>query len=252
MPPPEKLTIDTPEQIALEFTLASVGSRFLAVGIDTLIQMAGLLVLLAVWGAVSWLVSAGIPEGVRTWVTGGLLLAGFTIYYGYFACFEAMWDGQTPGKRTVGLRTITVSGRPITTYDAILRNVIRVADQLPGIYAIGIVSVFLTERSQRLGDLAAGTVVVHEQPLAAHDFDNRVGASVGRYGAGRLTVEEIALIETFLRRRAELGHVRELRGRQIAERIRGRLNVHSTEGAEAFLEQVAAEYRATGRYRSAH
>lgn len=249
MPAPEKLTIDTPEQIALEFTLATVGSRFLAVGIDTLLQAAGFLLLLAIWGAVSWLVSAGLPDQIRTWVTGALVLAGFTVYYGYFALFEALWDGQTPGKRLVGLRTITVSGRPITPYDAILRNIIRVADQLPGIYAIGIVSVFLTERSQRLGDLAAGTVVVHEQPIEAHGFDDRAEAERGRLGAGRLTMEEIALVEAFLRRRAELLDVRQLRARQIADRIRGRLKLERAGDDESFLEQVAAEYRATGRYR---
>ena len=249
MPASEKLTIDTPEQIALEFTLASVGSRFLAVGVDTLLQAAGFLVLFAIWGVVTWLVSAGLPEGFGTWVAGGLLLAGFTIYYGYFAFFEARWDGQTPGKRLVGLRTIAVSGRPITTYDAILRNIVRVADQIPGIYAIGIVSIFLTERSQRLGDLAAGTVVVHEQPIEAQAFETRAEPGQGRYGAGRLTADEIALVETFLRRRAELMDVRELRARQIAQRIRQRLHVEQSEDDEVFLEQVAAEYRASGRYR---
>ena len=248
MPAPEKLTIDTPEQIALEFTLATVGSRFLAVGIDTLLQIAGFLVLVAIGAAAQWLVSAGLPPGLRTWVIGGLLLVAFTIYYGYFAFFEALWDGQTPGKRIVGLRTITASGRPITPYEAILRNVIRVADQLPGIYAIGIVSIFLTERSQRLGDLAAGTVVVHEQPIGAHGFDATTQPERGRHGAGRLTVEEIALVETFLRRRADLADVRELRAGQIAKRIRQRLKTEPTGDDEAFLEQVAAEYRASGRY----
>lgn len=248
MPAPEKLTIDTPEQVPLEFTLASVGSRFLAVGIDTLLQIAGFLVLLAIWGGVTLMVSAGLPEGLGTWVTGALLLAGFTIYYGYFALFEALWDGQTPGKRIIGLRTITVSGRPITAYDAILRNVIRVADQLPGIYAVGIVTIFLTERSQRLGDLAAGTVVVHEQPIDTQAFGAAPAAGLGHYGAGRLSVEEIALVETFLRRRTALADVRELRAREIAARIGRRLNAERPEDDEVFLEEVAAEYRAAGRY----
>lgn len=246
MPAPEKLTIDTPEQIALEFTLASVGSRFLALGIDTLIQTAIFLALVAA--------AAGLAYGLRPvgrlgpWIVAALVLAGFILYYGYFAAFEVLWRGQTPGKRIIGLRTIHVSGRPMTTFEAITRNIVRVADQLPGVYAIGILAVLVTERSQRLGDLAAGSVVVHEQRTEPPAFDAPSGSAAARYGAARLKAEEIALVETFLRRRRDLEGSRELRARQIADRIRQQLAIDDREDDERFLEHVLAEYRATGRY----
>jgi uncharacterized RDD family membrane protein YckC len=251
VPAPEKLTIDTPEQIPLEFTIATLGSRFLALGIDTLLQAGAVLVtFLPIVGL--RLLAGGLGTTVGTWILALWLLVAFTIYYGYFVFFEARWSGQTPGKRWVGLRVIHASGRPITTYEAILRNLVRVADQLPGIYAVGILAVFLSERSQRLGDLAADTVVVHEQPVealgAGHDHTSSDGL-VAQYGAARLTAEEIGLVETFLRRRADLEGVRELRAGQIAARIRARLGVEDGGEDEAFLERVAREYRATGRYR---
>ena len=91
--------------------------------------------------------------------------SAFLLYYGYFAAFEALWGGQTPGKRAVGLRVISVTGQPITTFDALLRNLLRIVDQMPGIYAVGVLSIFFTARNQRLGDLVAGTVVVQEHGL---------------------------------------------------------------------------------------
>jgi uncharacterized RDD family membrane protein YckC len=255
VPAPEKLTIDTPEQIPLEFTLATLGSRFLALGADTLIQAGAMLALVLiamgirlVAGPLGDLLGGG--DTVGTWLLAALVLALFTIYYGYFVFFEARWAGQTPGKRLVGLRVIHASGRPITTYEAIARNLVRVADQLPGIYAVGMLTVFLTERSQRLGDLAADTVVVHEQPVEALREPRAPAADgrpITRYGAARLTAGEIGLIEAFLRRRAELEGVRELHAGQIAARIRARLEITNDEEDEQFLERIVAEYR--GGYR---
>jgi uncharacterized RDD family membrane protein YckC len=254
VPAPDKLTIDTPEQIALEFTLATLGSRFLAVAVDLIVQAAIGLGILAVISLLRLLTGPfnqvfGVnldPQGF--WLQAVVLLAWFVIYYGYYAFFEARWNGQTPGKRLIGLRTIHTSGRPITPYEAILRNLVRIVDQLPGIYAVGMLSVFLTSRSQRLGDLAADTVVVHEQPADAVRPTDAPAPAVARYGAAKLSPDEVALIEAFLRRRDELIGVRELRAGQIASRIRARLGVETGPPDETFLEQVAAEYRSTGRY----
>lgn len=249
MSTPDQLTIDTPEQIPLEFHLASVGSRFLALAIDTALQAAGFLVLgLGAFGLS--LLPALVSSTVRIWGVALMLIGGFIIYYGYFAIFEALWSGQTPGKRRIGLRVIGISGRPITVYEAILRNVVRIADQLPGFYAIGILSVFLSAKHQRLGDLAAATVVVHERPIGRDGALLETRAVRARYGAPRLSAEEVALIEAFLRRRPELSEPRRVQSAaQIAERIRGRLNVTTSDEDEVFLEDVVAEYRAGGGYR---
>lgn len=245
MSAPGKLTIETPEQIALEFTLASVGSRFLALALDTLIQMTAILLVVLVMWAVGLRV-----QGAGSWIQAAALLGIFVLYYGYFAAFEVAWSGQTPGKRFVGLRALSITGRPLSAYEALLRNVVRVADQLPGIYAIGILFVLVTERHQRLGDLAAATVVVHEQPIEEQGSDGEERTARGRHGAHRLSPEEIAVIETFLRRRAELSAYARLRAsRQVAARIAPRLGVTATGDEERFLEEVLAEYRAAGRYR---
>ena len=253
----EKLNIDTPEQVALEFSLASIGSRFLAIALDTIIQgVAALLLLFVAVFAFAFGASAAgfvLPDEPGPWILGGLILAWFIIYAGYFAIFEALWNGQTPGKRVVGLRVIHASGRPISVYEAVLRNVVRIADQMPGIYAVGIIAVFVTERSQRLGDLAASTVVVHEKLVTAAPLDapspHRRDTPVPHYGAARLSSEEVGLIELFFRRRNELdGVARVHMAGQIADRIRQRLGVTSRIQNEQLLEEVLAEHRSLSRY----
>ena len=249
MPAPEKLTIETPEQVSLEFTLASVGSRFLALGLDTLIQAAAIVTVLLLAYALSF-VTRLAWTGVGPWVAAAVGLAFFVLYYGYFAAFEVAWSGQTPGKRIVGLRVLGVTGHPVSPFQALLRNVVRIADQMPGIYAIGILFVLVTDRNQRLGDLAAGTVVVHEHPVEAHEAQSASRSARASHGAHRLVPDEIAIIETFLRRRSALTAYGRLRAsRQIAERIKERLDVTVIGDEEAFLEEVMAEYRAASRYR---
>jgi uncharacterized RDD family membrane protein YckC len=244
VPALEKLNIDTPEQVALEFSLATIGSRFLAVAIDTIIQIACAIVLLLVVAAGIWATGA-LGLAARPWVLAVLVIGGFVIYYGYFAVFETLWNGQTPGKRMIGLRVIHASGRPISAWEAILRNVVRLVDQMPAIYAIGIVSVFVTERSQRLGDLAAGTVVVHERLAESLDDvapQRRVARSA--HGARRLAPEEISVIELFFSRRGQLdGYARMRTAHQIARRVRERLEINAQLDDEQLLEDVVAEYR---------
>lgn len=239
----DKLTIETPEQISLEFPLASAGSRFLALAIDSLLQVGGFAVigLLAAGAAV---VRIDLQSALGTWALAVALLLGFVLYYGYYALFEALWNGQTPGKRAIRLRVITTSGRPITAYESLLRNLLRIVDQLPGIYTVGLLSIFLTERNQRLGDLAADTVVVHEQPLERHDAVMRRAPARHR-GASRLSPEEIGVIEAFLARRRSLpDELRRSTARTLAERMRVRLDL-STEAIddEHLLEELATEFR---------
>ena len=252
MPAPDQLTIDTPEHIALEFPLAGVGSRFLALAYDTLLQgvlLAGLGIVAAIVGLL--VVPAMGRPALRLWLFAILLVLAFVVYTGYFALFETIWNGQTPGKRQVGLRVIDVSGRPITAYAAILRNLLRLVDQLPGFYAFAIVSVLLTERSQRLGDLAAGTVVVHDRLEARAALP--AADARAPHGGPQLTAAELALVEGFLRRRNDLDPLVRLQtARQIAERMRARAgaeNADPHQDEERFLEQVAAAARASGSYR---
>jgi uncharacterized RDD family membrane protein YckC len=244
---PEKLTIETPEQISLEYTLASAGSRFLALAIDTLLQ-AALTLVLVLLGLAAITLSFG-STNFSMWVVAGLWLLWFIVYYGNFAFFEAVWSGQTPGKRMVALRVITISGRPVGTFDSILRNLLRIVDQLPGIYAVGIASIFFTARNQRLGDLAAGTVVVHEQPIAHTQLAPPSITGVTRFGADRLQPDEIEALEIFLKRRDELPSSRRDRtARQLAGHVRTRLSIDVAQepSDESLLEELVAEYRSRG------
>jgi uncharacterized RDD family membrane protein YckC len=243
---PDQLSIETPEQVALEFPLAGVGSRFLAVAIDTLLQVTIALSLLA---AVSGTWSLLQPSGGGAWFVAVLVIGAFLLFYGYFAAFEAFWHGQTPGKRVIGLRVLSVTGRPARIDEAILRNLLRVIDQLPGVYAIGIVTMLVSARNQRLGDLAAGTVVVHEKGLSAPMMQVAappVGS--GWTGGPGLNDAELLLVETFLQRRHELaGPVREAHAHAIADRLRARLGPSAPDLApEALIEALHARARTRG------
>jgi uncharacterized RDD family membrane protein YckC len=251
VPAPEKLIIDTPEQVALEFELAGAGSRFLALALDTLLQAAGLLIV-ALFAIAAVVVGVLVSQGPGTWGIAIAIVLAFILYYGYFAVFEALWSGQTPGKRWVGLRVISESGRPIGVYDALLRNLLRIVDSLPALYALGILSIFLTSRNQRIGDLAAGTVVVHDRGVERPSFAAPPSFSGARYGAGRLAGDEIAAIEAFLARRYALeDDFRSHTARDLVARIRPRLTIpaEATFTDETLLEHVVAEYRESGRYR---
>ncbi len=248
MTAPDQLSIETPEQVALEFPLAGVGSRFLALAIDMLLQTAiALLVLAAVAG--TW--SLIRPRSGGGWFLAILVIAGFLLFYGYFAGFEAFWHGQTPGKRLIGLRVLSVTGRPARIDEAILRNLLRVIDQLPGVYAIGILTMLVSSRNQRLGDLAAGTVVVHEKALSAPVMTVAAPIAGAAWTGGGLTEAELLLVETFLQRRAEIEPaIRERHAHAIAERLRARLGTSAPLlEAEPLIEALHARARRTGRVR---
>jgi uncharacterized RDD family membrane protein YckC len=244
--PSDKLTIDTPEQIPLEFPLAGIGSRFLALALDSLIQTFGFM-------AVALLFTWFEPDLARIWPKAGvwvfaiLVILWFLVFSGYFAVFETVWNGQTPGKRAVRIRVIKESGRPISVYEAIIRNVIRIIDQIPGVYAVGIISIFVSARNKRLGDFAAGTVVVHEAALTelqpAWEAANQV---VPVYNVAQLSLADLELIEAFLQRRYDLTlDVRQRSAEQIAARMRQKLQI-TNDGAksdEDFLERLARERR---------
>ncbi len=167
------LVIETPERVPLHFALASIGNRFLACALDHAHSDS---LLLALIGVVAIILAsfASIEEIVSTapkWVYAVALLLLFLIFWGYFAFFEWLWSGQTPGKRWLKLRVIREDGRPITFWEAAVRNLLRSFDMMPfPFYSIGLISVFSTTRDQRVGDMVAGTVVVREREAEAPAF----------------------------------------------------------------------------------
>jgi uncharacterized RDD family membrane protein YckC len=251
----DKLTIETPEQTSLEFPLAGVGSRCMALALDTLIQTGVMLILVLIL----LLIHSFSPEGPGGLGLGGLWAQAilyftlFVVYFGYFAFFEAIWNGQTPGKRVAQLRVIQESGRPIQVWQAMARNLMRLVDSIPSFYAVGMASMLISKQNRRLGDFVAGTVVVHERPLTKISVgwaSEAPGAvSGGNLGASRLSMEEARLIEAFLERRNSLAEdVRFRMARQIAARIAGslgmgedRLRMAGVTSDESFLETLARE-----------
>ena len=250
----DNLTIETPEQTDLEFPIAGIGSRFLAIAFDTILQFAVFIGLLLLSGLLSSLAFVS-GSTAATWYAAIEIIAIFLLFYGYYAIFEAVWNGQTPGKRLTRIRVIKDSGRPITPSEAVGRNLMRIVDQLPFFYGVGIVTVLLNRQSKRLGDMVAGTVVVHEKkladirPLWQTPAESAVAAT--QYGAARLSPEEAAMIETYLNRRDALdAGIRYRMADQIFKRIRPKLTLPDAgyPSVERILEALAVERRSAARY----
>jgi uncharacterized RDD family membrane protein YckC len=250
----DKLTIETPEQTAVEFPIAGVGSRFLAFALDTLIQLAASAVVGI--GFVTYSAWIGFSGSSRStiWVLSLVGLFFFALYFGYFAFFEAIWNGQTPGKRVARIRVIKETGRPINPPESLARNLMRLVDQLPAFYATGIVSVLLSRKSKRLGDFVAGTIVVHERSLQDIKplWQAASGSTTFPYGSRNLSPEDFALIEAFLNRRDSLApDVRYRMADQIVTRVRPQILLPPGGDAlagEKLLEALAQERRSSAGY----
>ena len=140
----DTLVIETPERVPLHFALASIGNRFIACAIDHTIQIVVLIGIVIVFLIISDDFGRRITNAPK-WVIALLVVIQFIIINGYFAIFEWAWRGQTPGKLIMKLRVIREDGRPISFYEAMVRNLLRVIDFIvPPFYSIGLVSVFAT------------------------------------------------------------------------------------------------------------
>ena len=249
----DQLNIQTPEQVELRFPVAGVGSRFLAILTDTLLQVGALLVLgflLYLFGrAGSTHQAAKLSSIGEKWAIAVMVLCLFLLFWGYFSLFEAFWNGQTPGKRLLKIRVIKDSGRQISLFEALTRNLLRIVD-MQLMYLVGTGTMFCNRQQKRLGDLVAGTLVVHdrveEQPLLSRSGRTVevAGDAVARLGRGDLHV-----IETFFGRVLDLSvETRAEMGRRLAVRMAERMGVEAPEHGEdeRFLEAVVFVMRGQG------
>lgn len=166
MQPPDRsddLIISTPERVAFEYEIAGIGSRFLAQFVDIAIIFAIEVVILVAAAALGGIFSSLQVFGLVAVILTFLLIAG------YFLVSEAAWNGQTVGKRYVRLRVVGDHGEPLTLGQAAIRNLVRIVDFLPVLYAIGIVAMFSNRQAKRLGDFAAGTLVVRDRQRISLD-----------------------------------------------------------------------------------
>jgi uncharacterized RDD family membrane protein YckC len=152
------IEVVTPENIAFRYQVAGPFRRLPAYLIDLAIR-----VLIWIAGSAILAIVLGILTIGGSWWAGGSLILAFIITWFYGGLFETLWNGQTPGKRWMQIRVLSIDGQPINAVQGILRNVLRAADILPGCYQLGLLAALVSNRFQRLGDLAAGTMVVVEQ-----------------------------------------------------------------------------------------
>lgn len=262
----DRLRIATPEGVSVDLILAGLGSRFTATLVDLVLK--GLLIL----GALLLAIAIG-DLGIALFS-----ILSFAVYFGYDVAFEVLSGGRTPGKRWTGLRVLREDGRPVDLLSSVIRNVVRLVDGLPLSYLPAMVSILVTRHNQRLGDLAASTIVVREPrskevvdggsvaAAALRPADRAVAPTFGGFdlphgvgvlapiGRGReedrdgvldvsaVTPDDLAAIRGFLDRRAQLTPaVREDLARRIAGALAPRVG-GATAGldAEELIEAVAA------------
>jgi uncharacterized RDD family membrane protein YckC len=268
-PGSDQLSIDTPELVSIEMPLAGIGSRFIAVLVDMVLWSVALFVLILL---VSFLLPAisAFNKLSSQWAVALAIFLIFLFNWGYFTLFEAFWNGRTPGKKIAKIRVIQRSGRPIGLFESMARNFVRYIDYLPGFYAVGVITMFVTKQHQRLGDLAAGTLVVQdreeESPLwgesgsrtftaasfiplqAPSEPHTRVVLPAG--GIAKLSASDLEVLEGFFARRLDMPlDVRQ----KLAERIAGALMAKSgleippDVSTETFLEAAARNLRDLAR-----
>ncbi|HEX2906941.1 MAG TPA: RDD family protein [Phototrophicaceae bacterium] len=251
-----KLSIDTPENILLDAEIAGFGTRCMAAIIDYTI----LLLLMAV---AAYLFSRAIPDDAQneSGTVAVFVLLQFSLITFYHLLFELFWNGQTPGKRWTGIRVIQANGLPATTAGIIIRNLVRVFDFLPIFYGFGMLVLFASKNTQRLGDLAAKTVVVREQrhlTLKTIKEDWRVTYQhvkaidpIPPYiHLENLSLDDRRSVVDYLRRRDTLtdrDHLAPLVALRIARKmadpnLEQELNRVYSRRVEKFLEQVARAF----------
>jgi uncharacterized RDD family membrane protein YckC len=253
------MAVRTPEHVQLNFLVAGAGNRFLAVATDLLLQVLALIGVLVLLLFLEWVTAGAVRRTIGrlfqgkeagVWAFAGIILIAFLIQWGYFTFFETIWSGQTPGKRLLKIRVLREDGRPIGFTEAAIRNLIRtVLDSQPfNSYAIGFVTGMFNERFKRLGDFAAGTVVIRERRQRAPRPAARLqtAASAGAQRIRPLAPDEAATLHAYLRRRDELDPAtRDEMARRIATSLKQRLDVRQPGRMtfDAFLEWLDEESR---------
>jgi uncharacterized RDD family membrane protein YckC len=260
-----EITIMTPEQVEVKFELAGIGSRAIAMIVDTLWQTLFAIGLITIFAAIGFGSLGQLLSSMWIMIISALVL--FFILGGYFLYFEATKNGQTPGKKVARIRVVLDTGHPIDFRSALLRNVMRMVDVLPGSYGVAIISVFLSNEYRRLGDYVAGTLVVKvgakPDVLEYRDSANVPSAYPNVIGVPQVSErpsilpaesmpyissikkDEYRAIRHFLDRRIELESQIALNlARKIAEPIAQKLKIEivSIDDPIAFLDAVGKEW----------
>lgn len=265
----ETKSVLTPEQVVVTYRLAGIGTRFCAALIDSLLQVVALVIL---WTLLFLLFALGFGglghawERLPIWVAALALLVSFVVMWGYPIYFETIWHGQTPGKRLCGLRVLRDGGFPIDFRAAMIRNIMRIVDSLPFAYGVGVISIFCSRDSKRLGDFGAGTIVVIDtaerpapQPVAPARTEVATGYSLlsdeARLSLRSLSRNDYEVIRRYLERKDALDPATSLRlAKEIAVPIMRLLGTEPPNTFiyryDVFLEEVASAYQSQERERA--
>ncbi len=261
----EYLDINTPENVVFGYQVAGIGSRFLAALIDTILivilQIVVYLTLLLIIANLANLDDLTSDSNI-SWLAAIFGLIGFAFLWGYYIFFELLWNGQSPGKRRIGLRVIRQDGTPISAAEAVIRNLVRIIDFLPLYYGVGVISMFIDGKARRLGDLAAGTLVVYDQGQITLESLEAAHAATKRRWAFNVTESEwahlplrrlrsrdIELARSFLERRYDIeNHV--VLAHQLARSMLEKMEAPATEMTEmqaiSLLETIARLHDTAG------
>ena len=236
----DRLTIDTPEGVPLELTLAGVGSRFASALLDYILQF---IILVALALLLSY--GAGFSPGSSSVSAAFWVVGFFAVFWGYDVAFEVLNSGRTPGKAANGLRVVRESGAPVTFAPSAVRNVIRLIDLVPGTYLVGITAILVTKRNQRVGDLAAGTLVIREARKLPPEVLVSPSVQAPTWDTSAVGQQDLDTVAAFLARRHELAAGARI---QIAAELAGRLRPRvggaiAGDGDEMFLERLLAAKR---------
>lgn len=237
----DRVTVSTPEGVDVDLVVAGLGSRFSSSIVDTTVQGALIFTSLVVGGAVA--------GGVAVASVGSLLAI-----FGYPIVCDALLGGRTLGRRLTGLKLVTDDGGAVDLTAASLRNIIRVIDFLPAFYSVGAIACLATTHTQRLGDMAAGTIVVRLAPSRAAQVAvpgarradpapiAAVPPEAATWDLTGLGRDDLAVVRSFLERRGDLDPEARARvARELARRLAPVVvGPDPTWGDEAFLEAVAA------------
>lgn len=231
----DHVTIATPEGVSLDLLLAGLGSRFIAAVVDVVVQIALIVALYAVLTSTS---------------SSGFLLAFFSIVsflvlFGYDVLFEVANAGRTPGKLAAGLRVLRRDGRPVDFVTSAVRNLLRIVDFLPTLYVVGAVLIVATRDHQRLGDIAAGTIVVRERRATTPTVPLPPSAPVPgapylTWDVSAVTPDEVATVRSFLERRTTITPAaRAQLAWELSSRLRAKVGgPHERWPPEPFLEAI--------------
>jgi len=252
----ETFGIRTPEQVRFQYVLAGLGSRATAFLLDTAIRaMCVFCILFGFFSLSLWipkLVPVDFFAGLsRAWIMAFGVIAYGVVDLGYFLIFEALWSGQTPGKRQQKLRVIRANGQPVGWLESSIRNILRAVDIFLGFYPVGLIVMFLSKNNQRCGDYAAGTVVIVERRRPVPRSRTQLRPAGGlkfpeiEMHISQLTAEQYQVLKSFLDRREFLD---ETHRRQLARLCAGqileewKLSGNSKFSDELFLEEIIMLY----------